>query len=57
MAAIGAPAAIISSATITRSIGGRSWPPCSLGQPMPIQPSSAMRLAKSFENPLIHESL
>ena len=57
MAAMGAPAAIISSATITRSIGGRSRPPCSAGHPIPIQPSAAMTAANSFENPLIHESL
>ena len=49
MEAMGAPAEIISSATMTRSIGGRSWPPYSVGQPMPIQPSAAMIWANSFE--------
>ena len=34
----GAPAEIISSATISRSMGGRPPPPCSTGHVMPIQP-------------------
>jgi hypothetical protein len=42
MAAMGAPALIISSATIKRSIGGREAPPCSTGQLIPTQPSAAI---------------
>src|SRR3954467_317509 len=55
--AIGAPALIISSPTINRSIGGRPPPPNSVGQVMPIHPCAANSLANSFEYPLIHESL
>ena len=56
LAAIGAPALIISSAMMIRSIPGRPPPPTSVGQVMPIQPSDASTLANSFEYPLIHES-
>src|SRR4029078_7911647 len=55
--AIGAPALIISSPTINRSIAGRPPPPNSVGHVMPIQPGAANSLANSLEHPLIHEAL
>jgi hypothetical protein len=36
----GAPARIDSSKKMNCSTGVRPWPPCSVGQPMPNQPSS-----------------
>ena len=38
--ATGAPARIDSSKKMNWSMGSRSWPPYSLGQPRPAQPSS-----------------
>jgi len=55
--AIGAPAEIISSPTITRSIDDLSYPPCFLGQLMPIQPSDAIICENSDEYPFIQLSV
>ena len=49
LAAIGAPALIISSPTMSRSIGGRPPPPNSFGHVMPIHPSAASSRENSFE--------
>ena len=57
LAAMGAPALIISSAMMMRSIPGRPPPPCSAGQVMPMKPSAASTRENSLEWPLIHESL
>ena len=56
LAATGAPALIISSAMMTRSMPGRPPPPTSVGQVIPIQPSAASTLENSLEYPLIQES-
>ena len=40
----GAPARIDSSKKMNCSIGPRPWPPYSVGQPMPSQPSAAICL-------------
>ena len=56
LAAMGAPAPIISSAMMIRSMPGRPPPPCSTGHVIPMNPSAASTLENSLEWPLIHES-
>ena len=53
---MGAPALIISSAMMMRSIPGRPPPPKVTGQVIPMNPSAARTLENSLECPLIHES-
>ena len=49
LAAMGAPALIIYSATMTRSMAGRSPPPNSFGHAMPRKPCAASSFENSFE--------
>ena len=50
----GASARWASSKKISCSIGDRSWPPYSLGQPIPSQPSAAICLTFSFQTGPAH---